>query len=90
MKDRGDGVMSDSGGQFMLVRGMPEPLPIQIRFDGPGTLRPRADVTALEAAHLAMMLFAATAPCGPFSTFDFSGFVAENGLERNFVKEEKL
>lgn len=88
----GEGDMSDDGGfsvgGAIIVRTI-KPWPIKLSFEGVGELHPCPDITPLEAAHLAMLLVAASAQRGHFVTIDFAGFVAENKLERHFKKGER-
>lgn len=61
--------------------------PLRIMFQKYGFLNPAHDITALEAAHLCMLVATAMNPESYW--FDLNSFVKEKGLERHFIKEEK-
>jgi hypothetical protein len=66
-----------------LALGQPKYMP-RITFDGFGLLQPQDDITALEAANLAILLVYVTV--GSLSV-DCNGFIEKHGLQRHFVKE---
>jgi hypothetical protein len=56
--------------------------PMNVVFDGIGSLEPKDDITPKEAVQLTMMLVCASAN----SFVDFPAFVKEHGLERHFTQ----
>lgn len=54
-----------------------------VHFNGLGDLKPRDDVTPLEAVHLSIMM--ACASVSSLRSFDFVGYARQHGLGRHFV-----
>lgn len=57
--------------------------PINVVFEGVGSLRPMDDITPQEAVHLCMLLVCGITPCS--TNVDFIRFVEEHGLQRHFT-----
>jgi hypothetical protein len=53
-----------------------------LKFDKLGVLTPAADITALESAHLTMLMMFATHTC--ITADRFTDYVTKHGLQRHF------
>jgi len=75
-------MVDSSEANTYLVLGEPKYMP-RITFDGFGLLEPKDDITALEAANIAILLAYASVGL----SVDYKGFIEKHGLQRHFVKE---